>query len=186
MTLSKSLIRLALATVGLLLIPLVAMQFSSEVVWTLSDFVIGGILLFGTGLTYILVARMGSNASYRLAVGVAVMAGLLLIWGNLAVGFIGSEDNPANLLYGGVLAVAVIGAIAARLRPQGMARTMFATALAQFIVPIIAALIWKPEVNLGMLQVLILNTIFAAIWAASGWLFRRASPTAPTLTSQVA
>jgi hypothetical protein len=186
MTLTKSIARLALGTALLLLIPLVAMQFTSEVVWTLSDFVIAGALLFGTGLTYLLVARLGNNGAYRLAVGVAVMAGLLLIWINLAVGFIGSEDNPANLLYGGVLAVVAIGAITARFRPQGMAYAMFAAALAQFVVPLIAAAIWRPEVNLGMMQVLALNTIFAGIWATSGWLFRRASGTGSTLSHQLA
>ena len=186
MTLTKSITRLALATVCLLLIPLVAMQFSSEVVWTLSDFVIAGILLFGTGLTYLLVARLGNNGAYRLAVGVAVLAGLLLVWVNLAVGFIGSEDNPANLLYGGVLAVAFTGAIVARFRPQGMAYAMFAAALVQFVVPFVAAAIWRPEVNMGMVQVLVLNTIFAGIWATSGGLFRRASGTGSTLSHQPA
>jgi hypothetical protein len=175
MTLTKSLVRLALATACLLLIPLVAMQFTEEVVWSLSDFVIMGVLLFGAGLTYVLVSRMGSNGSYRLGAGVAVAAGLLLIWGNLAVGFIGNEDNPANLLYGAVLAVAGMGALVARLRPLGMARAMFAAALTQFMVPLVAALIWKPEVDLGMLYVLALNALFAGIWVASGWLFRRSS-----------
>ena len=55
----------------------------------------------------------------------------MLVWINLAVGIIGSEDNPANLMYGGVLAVGVAGAVAARFRPGGMARALAATALAQ-------------------------------------------------------
>jgi hypothetical protein len=174
MTLTKSILRLALVTVCLLLIPLVAMQFTAEVVWTASDFVIAGALLFGTGLTYLLVARMGNNGTYRLGVGVAVAAGLLLVWINLAVGFIGSENNPANLLYGGVLAVALVGALAARFRPLGLSRAMFAAALTQFLVPLVAAAIWRPALDLGMVQVLALNTVFATFWAASGWLFRRA------------
>jgi hypothetical protein len=49
---------------------------------------------------------------------------------NLAVGIIGSEDNPANLMYGGVLAVGIIGAIIARFEPHGMARALVATTLA--------------------------------------------------------
>lgn len=175
MTLTKSLVRLALATACLLLIPLVAMQFTKEVIWTLSDFVLMGALLFGAGLAYVLVSRIGSSGSFRLGVGVAVVAGLLLIWGNLAVGFIGSEDNPANLLYGAVLAVAGGGALGARFRPLGMARAMFAAALTQVAVPLVAALIWRPEMNLGMLYVLALNTLFAGLWAASGWLFHRAA-----------
>jgi hypothetical protein len=174
MTLTKSLTRLALATAGLLLIPLVAMQFTKEVVWSLSDFVIAGGLLFGAGLTYVLVSRLGTSGAYRLGAGVAVAAGLLLVWGNLAVGFIGNEDNPANLLYGAVLAVAAVGAVVARFRAAGMARAMFGAALTQVAVPLVAAAIWRPEVNLGMLYVLALNTIFAGIWAVSGWLFRRA------------
>ena len=190
MTLTKSLLRLAFATACLLLIPLVAMQFSTEVVWTVSDFVIAGGLLFGAGLSYLLVARLGSSASYRLGVGVAVVAGILLVWGNLAVGFIGNEDNPednpANLLYGGVLAVAFIGAIGARFRPQGMAYAMFAAALVQVLVPLVAALIWRPEVNLGLLQVLVLNTAFALLWVASGWLLRRANGSGSTLSHRLA
>jgi len=175
MTLTKSLLRVALATAFLLLIPLVAMQFTREVVWALSDFIIAGVLLFGTGLTYVVVSRLGNTTSYRLGAGVAVLAGLLLIWINLAVGFLGSEDNPANLLFGAVLAVASVGALVARFRPLGMARAMFAAAFTQFLVPLVAALIYKPEVDLGMLKVLLLNTIFSGIWATSGWLFRRAA-----------
>ena len=178
MTLSKSLLRVALATAIVLLIPLVLMQFSKEMVWSVSDFVIAGALLFGAGLAYVLVARMGSKGSYRLGAAVAVAAGLLLIWGNLAVGFIGSENNPANLFFGAVPVVAFVGALVARFRPLGMARALFAAALTQFAVPLVAAAIWRPEVNLGMLYVLALNTIFAGIWAASSWLFRRAGRSA--------
>jgi len=174
MTLTKSLTRLALATAGLLLIPLVAMQFTKEVVWTQSDFVIAGVLLFGAGLTYVLVSRLGTNGAYRLGAGVAVAAGLLLVWGNLAVGFIGSENNPANLLYGAVLAGTAVGGAVARFRAAGMARAMFGAALTQVAVPLVAAAIWRPAVNQGMVYVLALNTIFAGIWAVSGWLFRRA------------
>jgi len=174
MTLTKSLFRVALATAFLLLIPLVAMQFSQEMKWDMADFVVAGVLLFGTGLTYVVVSRMGNTTSYRLGAGVAVLAGLLLIWINLAVGFLGSENNPANLLFGAVLVVASVGALVARFRPLGMSRAMFAAALTQFVVPLVAALIYRPEVNMGMLKVLVLNTIFAGIWATSGWLFRRA------------
>ncbi|MBC6988083.1 hypothetical protein [Hymenobacter sp. BT491] len=180
MTLSKSILRIILATAFLLLIPLVAMQFTHEVVWTLSDFVVAGALLFGTGLTYILVARKWNNTTYRMGVGVAVAAGLLLVWANLAVGLIGSEDNPVNLLYGLVLAVAIIGAIAARFRPLGMSNAMFAASLTYVLVTVIALFIWTPsgvvaEPSVGLVNVIGANAAFAAIWAASGLLFRRAS-----------
>lgn len=48
------------------------MQFTDEVVWDVFDFAVAGILLFGAGLTYELVARKAGNIVYRVAVGVAV------------------------------------------------------------------------------------------------------------------
>jgi len=110
------------------------------------------------------------------------VAGLLLIWMNLAVGIIGSEDNPANMLYVGVLAVGIIGAGIARLRPRGMARTLFATAFAQMLVPVIALIIWRPslEETPGIVGVFILNAFFAALFVVSAMLFHRASATNPT------
>ncbi|UOQ75936.1 hypothetical protein MUN84_15060 [Hymenobacter sp. 5516J-16] len=139
-----------------------------------SHLVMAGILLLVLGLLYLLVASWGRSGAYKLAAGVAVAASLLLVCGNLAVGFIGSEDNLANLLYAVVLAVGFIGAILAKLQPQGMAKAMFATALAQFAVPFVAMAIWRPELNLGVLWVIVLNTIFAGLWVVAGWLFRRA------------
>ncbi|GAB3578975.1 hypothetical protein [Hymenobacter daeguensis] len=182
MTLPQSIARIALATALLLLIPLVAMQFTKEVIWNLNDFIAAGILLFGSGLIYTLVARMGGNGTCRVAAGVAVAAGLLLIWGNLAVGLIGSEHNPANLLYGGVPAVALLGAFVARFRPLGMSNAMFAAALTYVLVTAVALFVWKPtgpaaEPQVPMLNVLVANGFFAALWAVAGLLFRRASAT---------
>jgi hypothetical protein len=186
MALNKSILRLLLAIALLLLIPLVAMQFNTGVNWSVSDFVIAGILLLGTGLAYLLVASKARNGAYKLAVGVAVAASLMLVWGNLAVGFIGNEENPANLLYGGVLAVGFIGAVVAQLRPLGMARAMSAAALTQFAVPFVAMAIWRPELNKGVVLVLVLNTIFAGLWVASALLFRRASLTGSGQSQQLA
>jgi hypothetical protein len=172
---TKNLMGIAIATALLLLLPLLAMQFTDAVVWGPADFAVAGILLFGAGLTYELVARKGGTIAYRVAVGVAVAAALLLVWVNLAVGLIGSEENPANLLYGGVLAVGIIGAVIARLRPNGMALALFAMALAQAIVPLIALIIWKPQVTSGVLGVLGVNALFVMLFAGSALLFRHAA-----------
>ena len=104
---NKNIIRIALVTAFLLLVPLVAMQFIAEVNWTWSDFIVAGSLLFCSGLAYELIARKAGNSSYRVAVGVAVATALLLVWVNLAVGIIGSEDNPVNLLYFAVIFVGI-------------------------------------------------------------------------------
>ncbi len=174
--LNKNIIRMALVTGFILLIPLVAMQFTDEVDWSLGDFVVAGVLLFGSGLTYELVARKGGTIAYRAAVGVAIAAALLLIWINLAVGLIGSEDNPANMLYLGVLYIGLIGAIIARLKPRGMARVLFAMGLAQFLVPVIALIIWKPSFSEppGVVGVFFLNAFFAMLFVVSALLFLHA------------
>jgi len=171
----KNIVRLALITGSLLLIPLVAMQFTREVVWTLSDFVFAGVLFFGTGLAYELVANRKGSFAYRGAVGLALAAGLLLVWVNAAVGLIGGEQNPANLLYGGVLLTVFFGSILARLRPLGMARTMLAAAVVQFLVPVVALLIWRPELNAGVAGVFAVNMLWVVLWVGSALLFRRAS-----------
>ncbi|QNE41682.1 hypothetical protein F1C16_00825 [Hymenobacter sp. NBH84] len=159
--------------------------------WDGFDFVAAGVLLFGAGLTFVLIARMGNTTTYRVAVGVAVAAGLLLVWANLAVGLVGSEDNPANLLYGGVLAVALLGAFVARFRPLGMSNAMFAAAITYVVVTAIALFVWTPsgeaaEPHVRLLNVLVANGAFAAIWAVSGVLFRRASTIGAATNRQLA
>jgi hypothetical protein len=114
----------------------------------------------------------------------ACVTALLLIWITLAVGVIGSEDNPANMLYLGVLIVGGVGAATARLRPRGMSRTLFATAVAQAVVPVLAIVIWKPlvagEENLpGLIGVFFLNAFFVLLFVASAVLFRRAGDAEP-------
>ena len=166
-----------MATVAVLMIPLVAMQFTGEVKWTPGDFIVMGVLLFGSGLAYVLISRLSDSSAYRAAVGVAVGTALLLIWMNLAVGIIGSEDNPANTLYFGVLLIGLIAAGIARFQPRGMAYAMFAMATAQFLVPLIAMMIWKPPMEnvSGIVGVFILNAFFAGLFAVSGSLFRHAA-----------
>ena len=175
---NKNIIRITLATAFILLLPLLAMQFTDEVVWDLTDFAVAGALLFGAGLTYELVARKAGNIAYRAAVGLAVAAAFILIWVNLAVGLIGSEDNSANLIYVGVLAVGIIGAIIARLQSHGMARALFATALAQALIAVIALIAGMAQYpGSSVSEIVNLNVFFVALWVGSALLFRRASAT---------
>jgi len=73
-------------TALLLLLILIAMQFTKEVNWTLSDFVVAGVLLFGTGLICELAIRKIKNTKYRIVTIIAVLLVLLLVWAELAVG----------------------------------------------------------------------------------------------------
>ena len=86
----NKIIRLALATGLVMLLPLLVMQISDEVVWTPFDFAVAGSLLFGSGLAYVLATRNTRNPRHRVAVAVAVAAALLLIWIELAVGLFGT------------------------------------------------------------------------------------------------
>ena len=74
----------------LLLIPLIAMQFTDEVNWGPLDFIVAGVLLFSTGLIIDLVLRKIKNATYRIAIIIALLVILLLIWVELAVGVFGT------------------------------------------------------------------------------------------------
>jgi hypothetical protein len=171
----RPVVGVAVATVAILMIPFVGMRISNDWNWSLFDFIVMGALIFGTGLAYVLISRKGGTTAYRFAVGTALAAAFLLVWINLAVGVIGSEDNPANLMYFGVLAIGFIGAIIAELRPQGLARVLFAMALAQALVPVIALIIWRPQVTSGVAGVLTLNGFFVVLFVGSALLFRAAA-----------
>jgi len=162
-----------IATV-LLVLPLAAMQFTDEVDWDGADFAALGVLLFGACATYELAKRTTGNIAYRTAVAVAVVATILLIWINLAVGVIGSEDEPANLMYGGVLAVGMFGALLARFRPGGMTGAMAATAFAQVLVGVVALIAgWGSTGASWPWAVVFLTGFFASLWLGSALLFRQ-------------
>lgn len=152
---------------SLLLLPAVAMQFTQEVNWTAGDFIFAALLIGFVGISYELTVRVTSNWAHRGAVIAALAATFLTIWANGAVGMIGSEDNPYNLLFLGVIGVALIGSIAARFRPVGMAAAMFAAAVAQL------------AVAAGGLSTDVRGAIFSAgfggLWLLSAALFRKAA-----------
>jgi hypothetical protein len=171
----SNVVRMAFIVGLLLLIPWWANQNIDGWNWDRFDFIFAGALLFGTGLTYELVAKRGGTTAYRAAVAIACAAGLLLVWINAAVGIIGSEDNPANAMYILVLFVGFLGAIVARLQPRGMARALTVTALAQAIVPVIALVFWRADFSPGVVPVFVLNAFFVTLWIVSALLFRHAA-----------
>ena len=120
-------------------------------------------------------STMLNRNAYRAAVGVALAATFMLVWLSLGVGIIGADGDPANLMYFGVLAVGIIGAIIARFRPRGMNRALCAMALAQALVAMIALIFglgypWSPP-----LEILVLNGFFVALFVGSALLFRHAA-----------
>lgn len=112
---------------------------------------------------------MRSDTAYRFAAGLAVIAALAIIYLNLAAGLLGIEDDdPANLLYVGVLAIGLVGAIVARFQPRGLALAMFATALAQALV---GAFALNYPNTAGQVQIVVLHGLFVAMFAGAGSLF---------------
>jgi hypothetical protein len=152
------------------------MQFTNEVAWDEADFVVIGAMLLCACGGYELAARVTGSVEYQAAVGVAVATALLLIWINLAVGIIGSEDHPANSMYGGVLAIGILGALLVRFQPHGMAWALTATALAQALAGGVALVArWGSSEANWPGAVLVLTGFFSALWLASAWLFRKAA-----------
>jgi len=159
----------------LLALPLVAMRFTSDVDWTLRDFVVMGALLGGSGLVLELATRKAPNLLHRLGVTAAVATSCLLVWVNLAVGFLGDEGNPANLMFLGVIGVAAMGAIVARSRPLAMAHAMLLAAGAQVIAGAVGfAAGWSSPGAQGIYEVVRGTSLFSALWLASAALFWKA------------
>lgn len=172
---NRKFLLLVAITGGLLLVPLVAMQFTEEVSWSPGDFIIAGGLFMGCGLVYLALTSQATTPLFKAAAGLAVATALWLVWLNLAVGLIGNEAHPANALFLAVLLAGFAGSLWARLQPARMARVMFLMAALQTAVPLIAALLWGLPASSGPLEVAGLTAMFDVLWLASAWLFVQAA-----------
>ncbi len=174
----RAVVRWVLITAAVLAVPALAMAFNlaipdpgsgnDGVNWGPMDFAIVGVLVLGAGLLFEYASSRGASVAHRAAVGIAVAAGLGLVWVNIAVGMIGDEGNPANLMYVLVLAVALIGAAVARFEPREASIVMFATAATHVGVVIVALVA-------GLGPTLLADAFFIGAWLASALLFRQAS-----------
>jgi hypothetical protein len=123
---------------ALFLLPLVAMQFTQEVKWTGFDFLVWGVMLAAACGAYELVARMSPNRHYRLGTGVSVATGFVVFWLNAAVGMVGDEGNPYNLVFLGAVALGAAIALVSAFRAAGMARALYAAAIVQGVAAAVA------------------------------------------------
>ena len=87
---NKRLMVIVLTVAFLLLTPLIAMQFTDQVNWSSFDFVVAGVLLLGTGLLCEVVMRKVKKTNNRIAICAVLLAALVLIWLELAVGIFGT------------------------------------------------------------------------------------------------
>jgi hypothetical protein len=106
----RPLVRVALATAIVLLVPLILMQFSDGVAWSVADFVAAGVLVAGTGLLLEAAARRPRSLAYgaaAIAIGVAAC-----LFGN-------ADDAPGLVLFGCLLIGGTLAlAVKTRLRSQ--------------------------------------------------------------------
>ena len=173
---NRNYLRWVLITAAVLAVPLLLMVFRIGVPdpgsgtdgldWGPLDFAIVGVLVLASGLLFEYASTRAASPAHRAAVGIAVLAGLGLIWVNLAVGMMDVENG--NLMYILVLFVALVGASVGRFEPQHASIAMFATAAVHTVVAIIGIV-----ANLG--PTLPADAFWVAGWVTSGLLFRQAS-----------
>lgn len=157
---------------GLMLLPVLPERIGGDAAWEPGNFMFLGILFLAAAAAFEVALRTPSRLAYRVAAGIAASAALLQIWINLAVGIIGSEDDPANAIYLGVLAVGVLGPIIARFQARGMCQAMMAAAFAQLLALLVAL-----AAGLGFTGPI--TVFFTTLWLTSAWLFRRAADEPP-------
>jgi hypothetical protein len=163
-------LRAALVALGLLMVPLVASRVVDGWNWPAGAFVRVYVLFFLTGMAYALIARRMGVWSYKLGVGVALVAGFALGWSNMV--HVADSGNPANLMYYSVLAVGGVGACLARLEARGLARTLFAMAATLALIAVMLPSGAPPYLARNMA---IGHGVLVALFAASGLLFRHAA-----------
>lgn len=153
---------------ALMIVPVVVLRAIHGYEWDPGDAVFLLILVSGIGLALEVAARVSDRIAYGAGLGLAILAGLLQIWVNLAVGIIGSEDEPINLIYAAVIAVCLIGSVIAGFGARGMARTMVAAAVAQSAVFVVA-------LGAGFGFTGPITIFFVSLWLICAWLFQRAA-----------
>jgi hypothetical protein len=167
---TKTMLRVALVSLGLLMVPLVASRLVDDWNWSAGAFVRVYLLFFVTGMLYAAIARRVGDWAYKAGVGVALAAGFALGWSNMV--HVADSGNPANLMYYSVLGVGAIGACLARLKPRGLALTLFAMATTLALIAVTLPSGAPPAMARNMA---IGHSVFVALFTASGFLFRRAS-----------
>ncbi|WP_439538045.1 hypothetical protein [Sphingomonas sp.] len=152
---------------GLLLLPAVAMQFTTEVNWTGGDFLFAFLMLGSVGLAVELTVRANPAWSYRASMGIVLAACFLTVWINLAVGIVGNEDNPINALFFLVPLTAIAGSVLGGFRARFMAVAAAAAAAAQ-----LGVMLYISATGQGF--PIGVTLFFGVLWLVAAALFRQA------------
>lgn len=155
----------------LLLLPAVAMQFTDEVNWDETDFIVAGLVFSIVGGLVELAVRLSSNWFYRIGAFFGIFSGFVVVWSNLAIGMIGNENNPINLLFIAVLLIALGGAILGRFRNTALGWAMLLAGLAQAAIGIGFGVLGT-DIRGG-----IFTLILSSLWLLSAALFHASQKT---------
>jgi hypothetical protein len=167
--LGKTMLRVALGALGLLMVPLVASQEVRGWNWNAGSFVFLYVLFFATGMVYALIAKKMGAWSYKAGAGVALATGFALGWATMVQ--VADSGHPERLWYHSVLVVGAIGACLARLKAPGLAWTLFAMASTLALIAVILPSGAPPDLARRMA---IGHCVIVALFTASGLMFRHA------------
>ena len=112
------------------------------------------------------------SLTYKLALAGSLIGVLLLIWLSIGTGIIGADGDKYNMVFALVILIGIVGAIYSRLEANGMAKTLYAMALTQGLIAIIAIVMkcgmpYSPPLELAML-----NGFFVVVFTVCAQLFR--------------
>lgn len=120
--------------------------------------------------------KLSRSNAYRGGALVALSASFVEVWMNAAVGIVGSNDNPVNQGFFGIVVTAGACAFVARFRPDGMARAMLAVAVVQTLLAIaVATAPSTAQDPMGAWGVLALSGFFVAMWLVAAALFQHSA-----------
>lgn len=161
--------------VALLMLPLIAMQFTDEVDWDLPDFIIMGTLMGIAGGGIELAMKLSQNIRYRVAAVLAVLAGFVLIWVNLAVGIIGDDDLPMDLPYFVVMMGGLLGAVGSRFRAAALAVTLYLMVLALVLIAVWVIVSGSVAAHTSSIDVIGITGFFSTLFLVPAMLFQQAA-----------
>lgn len=163
---------------GLWLLPIIAKQFTDEVQWTTMDHLFWFFLLGIPGLFVDIVSRMTTNWFYRGGVVIGLATSFVITWANLAVGIVGNEENPVNLIFFGVVAIAMLGSPLVGFKAARLRWVFYLAAAAQALTALVA-LQAEPFV-------LVFCGVTTALWLTAATLFGQAAKDEATISESVA
>jgi hypothetical protein len=149
----KTVLRVALAALGMLMVPLVASRVVEGWNWGPGAFLFTYVMFFGTGMAYTLIARKMNAWVYKAAVGLALVAGFVLGWATMVP----------------------IGALLARLEARGLSLALFAMAASLVLAWVITQVIFSDTPAGPVWNVGVMHGGFVLLFALAGLLFRHAS-----------